>query len=195
MLALAAGAGGSPAAPGHVGLSAAGGGGADLLADAFPGRAVRRFGAGEGVGDFVEDGVADVVLVVSDDEVVGKLDAFGLIDAQAHAAFAAVEGEGPAGEAVLGHEVSGEGGGIVGVHAECSLSESGGGRAESLCASALWRGADVLLFVAFGIQGILKAVADDVEAEDGEGDGDAGEDGQPPGDLHEVLSVAEHEAP
>src|SRR4051794_11079685 len=83
----AGGALGSPPAAGHDGeaLVAALGLAADDGAHAFPGGAVAGFFAGEGVGDFVEDGFADLRLIVGDDEVERELDAPLAITAEAEA--------------------------------------------------------------------------------------------------------------
>jgi hypothetical protein len=70
---------------------------------------------GEGVGDFVEEGFADLRFVVVGDEVGGELDALFAVAAKAKGAFAAVPGEGPVVEMVVLEELVSEvmGGGKI----------------------------------------------------------------------------------
>jgi hypothetical protein len=97
---------GGPAAGGHDGEAfvATFGFAADDGAHAFPGGAVSGFFAGKGVGDFVEDGFADLGFVVGEDEVEGEFDAALAVAAEAEGALAAVPGEVPA----LSGEVRGD---------------------------------------------------------------------------------------
>ena len=105
---LAAGAAaGGPPAGGHDGdaVVAAFGFAADAFAHLFPGGAVAGSFAGKCVGDFVEDGLADLAFVVGHDKVEGEFDAFFAIPAEAQGAFAAIPCKTPpaSGEKV-GHE-------------------------------------------------------------------------------------------
>lgn len=90
-----------PLSLGHFSLAAARGSGTYLPALLFPNVAVAMFGPHEGVGDFVPDGVQNRFLSVSEYEVDGKFDGATMVDAKAQRSFAAIEGEGPLGQAIL----------------------------------------------------------------------------------------------
>jgi len=82
-----------------------------------PAGAVAGAGA-QGVGDLVQQGVADLVDAVEEGQGARKGDALVGIVAPAEAAAGVVEAEGPAGveQAVLPHQAPGEVGGFVEVH-------------------------------------------------------------------------------
>ena len=108
---------GMPAAVGHDGLMVeARRRGAEAAGEGFPFWAMAGVGAGEGVGDFMEYGIADGRFIIGDDEVAGKLDAAVVVNAEAEGAFAMVEAERPIREGVGAEELVGEGLGGGGVH-------------------------------------------------------------------------------
>lgn len=109
---------GAPAARGHDGFAFVAGNGlaADAATGGFPDWAMAGFLAGEGVGDFVEEGFADLRFVIVGNEVVGEFDAFLAVAAEAEGALAAVPAEVPIGELEVGEELVGEGLGFGKVH-------------------------------------------------------------------------------
>ncbi len=109
---------GVPAAGGHDGraIITAFGLAADFAAHGLPGFAVAGFFTGEGVGDFVQNSFANGGLIVGFDEIGGELDLPHAIAAKSQRAFAAVPGEPPMGEAMIGHEVQGELAGVGNFH-------------------------------------------------------------------------------
>jgi len=68
----------------HFGLSAPYRPGTDFLAFSFPCLAVAMFWSHQGMGDFMQDGVQNLLLAVAQDEMNGKLDSAVVIEAQAH---------------------------------------------------------------------------------------------------------------
>jgi len=60
--------------------------------------------AHQGMGDFMQDGVQNLLLGVAEDEVDGKLDGAATVNAQAQGSLAAVEGASPVKEAMLNQE-------------------------------------------------------------------------------------------
>jgi hypothetical protein len=101
--------------------------GSDLDALPLPHLVVTVAGTDQGVGNFMQDGVPNLLqLVVPLHEVDGKLDGLPVINAKAHCLLAAVEPERPAVQTVGSHELQSQLAGVPGTQGwgaklSCSL--------------------------------------------------------------------------
>src|SRR5439155_19328486 len=105
---LAAAAVRLPASFRHVRVAAAHRPSADLLTLPFPNFVVSMSGTDQRVGDLVQQRVVYFVQGIALDEVNRQLDGAALVEAHSHRAFASVEPERPAVQAVKGEQFQGE---------------------------------------------------------------------------------------
>ena len=113
----AGGASRPPSAHGHRSLATTLWLSPQLQAPGLPYRPVPRPVPRQGMGDLVQDRIADQALVVAAHERQGKLDAFGAVDAQSHGLSPAIKPKLPACQSMLLHELPGKFGGVPCIHA------------------------------------------------------------------------------